>query len=220
MGDLKYVWGNKKYNILVGNTYGNRPLGRLRNRWKDNIKIVEKQCVKTWTEFKGSCLSQMRNFCDQNVETSGFIKGGSFLTSSMSACQGYHAVIREADEWISERWALSSSVVLLVRHKFRFHSRCGSSDLWCFQNLSQVWYQIRVLVGYWLSWKRFGVVFFESFKVKRKQRYLFSRKPQDIPPVTRESNPPRILLQDRNPKISTTTFFMECIRICKKRMLR
>jgi len=27
------------YRVLVGNPEGKRPLGRLRRRWKDNIKI-------------------------------------------------------------------------------------------------------------------------------------------------------------------------------------
>jgi hypothetical protein len=29
----------KVYKILLGNSKGNRPLGRLRHRWEDNIKM-------------------------------------------------------------------------------------------------------------------------------------------------------------------------------------
>jgi hypothetical protein len=36
-----YEWGEKRnvYRLLVGKTEGQRPLGRLRRRWIDNIKI-------------------------------------------------------------------------------------------------------------------------------------------------------------------------------------
>jgi hypothetical protein len=41
MGRACYTTGDKKnaYRILVGKTEGKRPLGRLRHRWVDNIKM-------------------------------------------------------------------------------------------------------------------------------------------------------------------------------------
>jgi hypothetical protein len=36
------------YRVLVGKPEGKRPLGRLRRRWEDNIKIFRKWDVGTW----------------------------------------------------------------------------------------------------------------------------------------------------------------------------
>jgi hypothetical protein len=33
------VWGRGAYRVLVGKPEGTRPLGRLRGRWEDNIKM-------------------------------------------------------------------------------------------------------------------------------------------------------------------------------------
>ena len=39
------------YSVLVGKTEGKRPLGRLRRRWEDNIKmdLQEERCEGVWT---------------------------------------------------------------------------------------------------------------------------------------------------------------------------
>jgi len=37
------------YRILVGKPEGKRPLGRLRRRWEENIKIFRKWDVGVWT---------------------------------------------------------------------------------------------------------------------------------------------------------------------------
>jgi hypothetical protein len=37
------------YNILVGNPEGRRPLGRLRHRLEDNIRMDLKEIGKVWT---------------------------------------------------------------------------------------------------------------------------------------------------------------------------
>jgi hypothetical protein len=41
MGELVACIGERRgvYRILVGKPEGNRPLGRLRQRWEDNIKM-------------------------------------------------------------------------------------------------------------------------------------------------------------------------------------
>jgi hypothetical protein len=41
MGRACRTYGEKRnaYSVLVGNPEGNRPLGRPRRRWVDNIKI-------------------------------------------------------------------------------------------------------------------------------------------------------------------------------------
>jgi hypothetical protein len=42
--------GRSVYRILVGKPEGQRPLGRPRSRWEDNIKIdFRKWYVKAWT---------------------------------------------------------------------------------------------------------------------------------------------------------------------------
>jgi hypothetical protein len=41
------------YRVLVGKPEGKRPLGRLRLRWEDNIKMVlqEVRCGEDWIEL-------------------------------------------------------------------------------------------------------------------------------------------------------------------------
>jgi hypothetical protein len=50
------------YRILVGKPEGKRPLGRLRRRWDDNIKIglEEVECVasKRLTSQEGLCCME------------------------------------------------------------------------------------------------------------------------------------------------------------------
>jgi hypothetical protein len=44
------------YKILTGNPTGNRPLGRLRHRWEDNIRID----LKKWVSMQGIGLILLR----------------------------------------------------------------------------------------------------------------------------------------------------------------
>jgi hypothetical protein len=49
-----YGGGERAYRILVGKPEGKRPLGRLRRRWEDNIKmdLLEVGCGgMDWTDF-------------------------------------------------------------------------------------------------------------------------------------------------------------------------
>jgi hypothetical protein len=47
------------YRILVGKPEGNRPLGRTRRRWEDNIKIVPQEVGCGGTDWIG--LAQDRD---------------------------------------------------------------------------------------------------------------------------------------------------------------
>jgi hypothetical protein len=39
-GHVAWMWkGRGVYRVLVGKPEGKRPLGRLRHRWEDNIKV-------------------------------------------------------------------------------------------------------------------------------------------------------------------------------------
>jgi hypothetical protein len=51
--------GEKKntYRILVGKQEGNRPLGRPRRRWKDNIKINVREIGWSSTDWIGIGIS-------------------------------------------------------------------------------------------------------------------------------------------------------------------
>jgi len=52
MGETCSAYGGKRsvYRVLVGKTEGKRPLGRLRSRWEDNIKmdVQEVGCGSSW----------------------------------------------------------------------------------------------------------------------------------------------------------------------------
>jgi len=38
------------YRVSMGNPEGKRPLGRLRSRWEDNIKMgLQEMCGEAWT---------------------------------------------------------------------------------------------------------------------------------------------------------------------------
>jgi hypothetical protein len=68
------------YKISVGKPVGKRPLGKPRNRWKNNIKMVLKEVRLTvWTGFKWLRVSPMAVPCEQGNEPSCSIKDGEFL---------------------------------------------------------------------------------------------------------------------------------------------
>jgi hypothetical protein len=63
------------YRVLVGKPEGNRPLGRPRRRWEDNIRmIIKKWHVGVWTG-----LGWLRIGTGGGNEPSGSIKCGEFL---------------------------------------------------------------------------------------------------------------------------------------------
>jgi hypothetical protein len=69
------------YRVLVGETWGKRPLGRPRRRWEGNIKmdLQEVECG-VWTGLgqlrKGT---QVAGTCERGNEPSGSIKCGELL---------------------------------------------------------------------------------------------------------------------------------------------
>jgi len=51
--------GNETYRVLVGKPEGKRPLGRLRGRWEDNIKMDIKEVG--WAGMNRMDLAQNKN---------------------------------------------------------------------------------------------------------------------------------------------------------------
>jgi hypothetical protein len=75
MGEKKGV-----YRILVGKHEGNRPLGRLRCRWKDNIDGSSgSEMLGNRLDRAGSGQGQVLDTCECGNETSGSIKSGEFF---------------------------------------------------------------------------------------------------------------------------------------------
>jgi hypothetical protein len=58
--------------VLVGKPEGNRPLGRPRRRWEDNIKVDLQEVVYEDMDW-------IDGTCDCGYEPSGSIKCGEFL---------------------------------------------------------------------------------------------------------------------------------------------
>ena len=69
------------YRVLVGKPQGNRPLGRSRRRWEDNIKmdLQEVGLGGHGLDWSGSGQGQVVGTCECGNETSGSIKCGEFL---------------------------------------------------------------------------------------------------------------------------------------------
>jgi hypothetical protein len=74
--------GRGVHRVLVGKPEGRRPLGRLRRRWEDNIKM-DLQVVEgvVGTGWSGLRIGQVAGTCEYGNELSGSINGGNFLTS-------------------------------------------------------------------------------------------------------------------------------------------
>ena len=69
------------YRVLVGKPEGNRPLGRPRRRWEDNIKMEHKEVGcggMDWIELAKE-RDRRRATCECGNETSGSIKCGEYL---------------------------------------------------------------------------------------------------------------------------------------------
>ena len=69
------------YRVLVGKPEGERPLGRPRRRWEDNIKIdlQEVGCGGCGLDLAGTGLGQVAGTCECGNEHSCSIKCGEFL---------------------------------------------------------------------------------------------------------------------------------------------
>jgi hypothetical protein len=68
------------YRVLVGKPEGKRPLGRLRRRWDDNIKLDLQKVGcggMDWSELTPD--RQVAGTCECGNKPSGFIKCGKFL---------------------------------------------------------------------------------------------------------------------------------------------
>ena len=66
-----------EYRILVEKPEGNRPSGRPRRRWEDNIKMNHQEVgCGAWT---GSEEGQVEGTCDFDNEPSVSVKCGGFL---------------------------------------------------------------------------------------------------------------------------------------------
>jgi hypothetical protein len=68
------------YRVLVGKPEGKRPLGRLRHRWEDNIKIdLQEVGWGLWTGLICLRILQEVGTCKGGKELSDSIKSGEFL---------------------------------------------------------------------------------------------------------------------------------------------
>jgi len=67
------------YKILVGNPERKRPLGRLRHRWKNNIKMDLKERRWGYELDSSSGQGPAAGFYKHNDELSGSINGTEFL---------------------------------------------------------------------------------------------------------------------------------------------
>jgi hypothetical protein len=66
MGD-----GSCAYRILVWKPEGKRPLGRLRHRWEDNIKMEPKEIRYVGMDLIHECLGSLVDFCELGNEYLG-----------------------------------------------------------------------------------------------------------------------------------------------------
>jgi hypothetical protein len=84
------------YRVLVGKPDGKRPLGRLGQRWEDNIKkdLQEAGFGLIGLDRAGSGYGQVARTCECGNEPSGSIKmrGISLLTENQLASQGLCSV--------------------------------------------------------------------------------------------------------------------------------
>jgi hypothetical protein len=74
-----YVEEGCVYRVSVGKPEGNRPLGRPRRRWENNIKMdLQKWDVKVWTGSSWFRIGTGGGTCYCGIESSGSIKCGEF----------------------------------------------------------------------------------------------------------------------------------------------
>ena len=69
------------YRVLPGKPEGKRPLGRLRRRWVDNIRIDLQEVGCGYMDWIGLAQDRdrWRNACECGNEPSGSVKCGEFL---------------------------------------------------------------------------------------------------------------------------------------------
>jgi hypothetical protein len=68
------------FRFVVGKPEGKIPLGRLRRRWEDNIKInLRKTEFGAESDLSGSEEGPKAGFCEHPNEHSGSINGGQCL---------------------------------------------------------------------------------------------------------------------------------------------
>ena len=81
MGNIARMWDRTgAYKVLVGKPEGNRPLGRLRRRWKDNIKIDYHEVGwGLWTGLICLRILQEVGTCKRGKELSVSINSVEFL---------------------------------------------------------------------------------------------------------------------------------------------
>jgi hypothetical protein len=74
--------GRGVYRVSVGRPEVNRPVGRPRRRWEDNIKLDLREMGINWGKLDpdGARLGPVAGFCEHGDEPSGSImKSGYFL---------------------------------------------------------------------------------------------------------------------------------------------
>jgi hypothetical protein len=56
------------YRVLVWKPEGKRPLGRLRRRWEDNIKMEPKEIGYVGMDLIRGCQGSLMDFCEHGNE--------------------------------------------------------------------------------------------------------------------------------------------------------
>jgi hypothetical protein len=74
MGEMRCV-----YKILVGKPEGERPLGRPRYRWEDNIKINLRETGLGGVDWNHLAQGPVAGCCEHGNEPLDSIKGREFL---------------------------------------------------------------------------------------------------------------------------------------------
>jgi hypothetical protein len=71
------------YRFLVGKPEGRRPLGRLKRRWEDNIKLDLQEVGCGGVDWIDVALDgdKVAGICDCGNEPSGSVKCGEFVYS-------------------------------------------------------------------------------------------------------------------------------------------
>jgi hypothetical protein len=69
--------GDRIYSVLMGRTERNRPLGRRRNRWEDQITMDLQEVGGGGMDY--TAVAQVACFCQCNNEPLGSIKCHKFL---------------------------------------------------------------------------------------------------------------------------------------------
>ena len=67
MGGARSTYGESRgvHRVLVGKPEGKRPLGRLRCRWEDNIKMDIQEEIKSRLTSENACYNSVQSFVFQ-----------------------------------------------------------------------------------------------------------------------------------------------------------